>query len=46
MGLLYDVLAEWQARALHVRGKAFDGGHWLPEQFPEEVSEELISFFK
>ncbi|MCX5899641.1 MAG: alpha/beta hydrolase, partial [Proteobacteria bacterium] len=30
MGLLYDVLAQWQDRALHVRGKAFDGGHWLP----------------
>lgn len=46
MGLLYDVLAEWQAMALDVRGKAFDGGHWLPEQFPEDVSAELISFLK
>ncbi len=46
MGLLYDVLAAWQEKALTVRGKAFDGGHWLPEQFPEDVSAELISFFK
>jgi len=46
MGLLYNVRAEWQERALNVRGKAFDGGHWLPEQFPEDVSAELISFFK
>jgi len=44
MGLLYDVLAEWQDRAVHVRGKAFDGGHWLPEQFPEDVSAELLTF--
>ena len=46
MGLLYDVPAEWQDRAIDVRGKAFDGGHWLPEQFPEDVSAELISFFE
>jgi len=46
MGLLYDVLAEWQKRAIDVRGKAFDGSHWLPEEFPEDVSAELISFFK
>ena len=46
MGLLYDVPAEWQAMAIDVHGKAFDGGHWLPEQFPEDVSAELISFLK
>jgi len=45
MGLLYDVLVEWQENATAVRGKAFDGGHWLPEQFPEDVSAELITFF-
>ncbi len=44
MGLLYNVLAEWQERAVTVRGRALDGGHWLPEQFPEEVSDELRSF--
>ncbi len=46
MGLLYDVLAEWQDKALNVRGKAFAGGHWLPEQFPEDVAEELAAFFQ
>ena len=46
MGVLYNVLAEWQEKALHVSGKAFDGGHWLPEQFPEEVAAELLSFLK
>jgi len=45
MGMLYDVLAEWEARALGVRGRAFDGGHWLPEQFPEDVAAELAAFF-
>ncbi len=45
MGRLYDVQAEWQARALSVRGRAFDGGHWLPEQFPGDVAAELAAFF-
>ena len=45
MGQLYDVLAQWRDRALNVRGKAFDGGHWLPEQFPEDVAGELVAFF-
>lgn len=45
MGLLYDVLAEWRNRAVEVRGKACDGGHWLPEQFPDDIAEELAGFF-
>ncbi len=46
MGLLYNVLDEWREIAVDVRGKAFDGGHWLPEQFPKDVSAELLSFFE
>ncbi len=42
---LYDVLATWRERASDVRGKSLAGGHWLPEQLPEEVKAELLAFF-
>ncbi len=41
---LYDVLATWSARASDVRGKALPGGHWLPEQLPNEVYAEVMPF--
>jgi haloacetate dehalogenase len=41
---LYDVLATWRERATDVRGKALSGGHWLPEQQPDEVYTELRQF--
>jgi haloacetate dehalogenase len=44
MGPLYDVLATWRERASNVRGTALPGGHWLPEQLPDELTAELIPF--
>jgi len=44
MHRLYDVLATWRERALDVRGKTLPGGHWLPEQLPEQLYAELRSF--
>jgi haloacetate dehalogenase len=41
---LYDVLASWRARAADVRGKPLPGGHWLPEQLPDELTAELLAF--
>lgn len=41
---LYDVLGTWRERASDVRGKSLPGGHWLPEQFPNELMEELMPF--
>lgn len=41
---LYDVLATWRERASDVRGKALPGGHWLPEELPEQVLAELTAF--
>jgi haloacetate dehalogenase len=41
---LYDVLATWRERASDVRGKALPGGHWLPEQLPEQLLAELTAF--
>jgi haloacetate dehalogenase len=44
MHLLYDVLATWRERASDVRGNALPGGHWLPEELPNEVLVELNAF--
>ena len=46
MELLYDVPATWRERATHVQGKSLSGGHWLPEQSPNEVFAELIPFLR
>ena len=40
----FDVLETWRERASNVRGKALPGGHWLPEQFPDQVTTELLDF--
>jgi haloacetate dehalogenase len=44
IGRWYDVIATWQERATDVRGKALPGGHWLPEQVPDELYSELMAF--
>ncbi|HET8939730.1 MAG TPA: alpha/beta hydrolase [Polyangiales bacterium] len=38
---LYDVTATWRERATEVHGKALPGGHWLPEELPNETYAEL-----
>jgi haloacetate dehalogenase len=45
MDPLYDVLETWRERASDVRGRSLPGGHWLPEQLPDELSAELLPFF-
>lgn len=40
----YDVLKIWRARVEDVRGVAFDCGHFLPEENPEQTAAELIRF--
>jgi haloacetate dehalogenase len=44
MDPLYDVLATWRERAWDVRGKSLPGGHWIPEQLPDELTGELMQF--
>lgn len=46
MHRLYDVLETWRDRAVDIRGKGLPGGHWLPEQIPDIVYNELISFLR
>jgi haloacetate dehalogenase len=41
----YDVLQVWRQYADRVEGRALDCGHFLPEEKPEEVIEELRGFF-
>jgi len=46
LGKLWDVLKVWRqyARA-PVQGRAVDSGHYLAEEQPEEVLQELLRFF-
>ena len=46
VGHLYDVIATWKPKASGpVTGKALPCGHLLPEEAPEDVLEELRTFF-
>jgi haloacetate dehalogenase len=44
VGRRYDVLQAWRERANDVHGKALPGGHFLPEEAPEETYEALREF--
>jgi haloacetate dehalogenase len=44
VGTMFDCLADWRAVARNVRGRAFDCGHFLPEERPREVLRELRRF--
>ena len=47
LGLLYgDVLAVWRAWASDVRGRAIEASHFLVEDRPGEVAQELAAFFE
>ena len=40
----YDVLEVWRQYASDVRGRALDCGHFLPEERPLDVADELLAF--
>jgi haloacetate dehalogenase len=44
VGSMFDCLADWREVAKDVRGRAFDCGHFLPEEKPAEVLRELRGF--
>jgi pimeloyl-ACP methyl ester carboxylesterase len=44
MHRLYDVLSTWRESASQVTRKAMPGGHYLPEEIPEETLSELRKF--
>jgi haloacetate dehalogenase len=41
----FDVLAIWRGWADDIAGRAIDAGHYLAEEAPDEVYEELTAFF-
>jgi haloacetate dehalogenase len=43
---LFSVLEIWKERATNVVGKHLPCGHWMPEQLPEDVFNEVNKFFK
>lgn len=45
VGALYDVLATWRDKAIHVEGGALDCGHTLQEELPDGTCDELEKFF-
>jgi haloacetate dehalogenase len=46
IGRLFRPLDEWRRVADDVRGMALAAGHYLPEEVPDLVGEQLESFFK
>ena len=46
VGTLYDVDAVWRGYAESVDGRPVPGGHFLPEEAPDETADALIGFFK
>lgn len=44
VGKTYDVLAEWRKVASNVSGHAVPGGHYVPEEAPEETLAALMDF--
>ncbi|MGB6561065.1 MAG: alpha/beta hydrolase [Candidatus Binataceae bacterium] len=46
VGKLWDVLEVWRQHArAPVQGRALNSGHYLAEEQPEEVLQELLRFF-
>ena len=43
-GASLDMLTVWRERAVDVRGKPLNCGHFLPEELPEETTVELLAF--
>ena len=43
-GAKLNMLDTWRERAIDVRGRKIDCGHFLPEEAPEETTREILSF--
>jgi haloacetate dehalogenase len=46
VGGLYDVLATWREKAIHVRGQALPCGHSPQEEVPDATAEAILSFLR
>ena len=45
VGNKYDMLAAWREVAVDVSGFSVPGGHYLPEESPDETYQALVDFF-
>ncbi|MDA1348406.1 MAG: alpha/beta hydrolase [Chloroflexi bacterium] len=45
-GAKLDMLSTWRERAHDVRGRAIDCGHFLPEEAPDETTDEILAFLR
>lgn len=45
VGKKYDVISTWREKAAEVSGRVVSGGHFLPEEAPDETLEALRGFF-
>jgi haloacetate dehalogenase len=43
---MYNVLQTWRDRAVQAQGKSMPTGHFLPEQMPAELTQELQNFLR
>jgi haloacetate dehalogenase len=41
----FNAIEDWQQVAEHVSGRSIDGGHYLPEECPDEIVAEIRAFF-
>jgi haloacetate dehalogenase len=46
VGQCFDVLGLWRAAAVTVTGRALDCGHYVAEEQPAELLQEMLGFFK
>ncbi len=46
MDSLFDVLETWRQKATDVTGKSLPCGHFIPEEVPELLLEEVVPFFR
>jgi len=46
VGRCFDVLALWRERAQQVSGRALPCGHYIPEEAPQALADEALTFFK
>lgn len=42
---LFTPIADWKARATTVTGRTTPGGHYIPEESPELLGDEILAFF-
>lgn len=46
VGRCFEPLDEWRHVARDVSGRAVDSGHYIPEEAPVELIDEMLAFFE